>query len=317
MKKVHLTENKFTLLVENSIDRKVNKSIAYYARVSDFNEIRKIRATILNHIPNGRVRGGKWLPRIVSWFLLGTMPQSEYKRLNKFLGWLRDNKYPNSDINDTDWHNLPFSYIKEAYDDLLDNGQEQPSDVAKINKKVQKINGYTIRRIDSQEEGNYVGHVYGYAWCILDSYYDEAVDDCAVYIISNDKTLNTAKPIPTRVIKDKLNKMGYSEIADELYDGSEDYGGDVYEKSEYPREYFKIASPNNGLPPYDEYGLSAIVLFIGPDGDAYGIYSRYNMTDGDGNLFGGNKTNLSNYLGINLDEACPYVYIERNTDDED
>ena len=221
MKKVHLTENKFTLLVENSIDRKVNKSIAYYAKVSDFNEIRKIRATILNHIPNGRVRGGKWLPTIVSWFLLGTMPQSEYKRLNKFLGWLRDNKYPNSDINDTDWHNLPFSYIKEAYDDLLDNGQEQPSDVAKINKKVQKINGYTIRRIDSQEEGNYVGHVYGYAWCILDNFYDEVVDDCTVYIISNDKTLNTAKPIPTRVIKDKLNKMGYSEIADELYTAGE------------------------------------------------------------------------------------------------
>lgn len=302
-------------LNENTNDRRVNKLISLYYPDADFNKIRQIRADFLNYIPNARSRNEKWLYTVLKWYLDGDIPKEEVKRLDRFLGWLNSNELNDDEINNGDWHDLPFMWVKQTYDKIFppkENNVKIGTNNNKLkrindNNKLKRINGFTIRRIDSQEEARSLGDaVYNGEWCILDNLFNEEVDDCTCYIISNNKTYNRATPTPLRKIISEVKKLGYNDIANELkgflprnIDVS-DIAGDCFE------EYFDIADMNNGLPPYDKYGLSAIVVLIGGDKDLWGVYSRYNMP----NMFDGHfldEMELSKLIGMDIHEACPYV----------
>lgn len=293
-------------LNENTNDRKVNKLLKDYYHTDDFTKIREYRANFLNIIPNARSRNEKWLYRVLQWYLDGDIPREEIKRLDKFLGWLNNHECENEDVNNSDWRNLPFLWIKQVYDRLFPYKKAVSSN-SDLANKVTKVNGFTIRRIDSQKEARELGRaVYNGEWCILDNLFDEQVDECTCYIISNDKTYKRAKPMNIKYILKILRNIGQYEMAKELR--SEEIE-DVYELIEYSSicdEYFDLAFINNGLPPYDTYGLSAIVVLVGQDGDLYGVYSRYNLPNMyDGSLF--DKIGLSRLIGVDIDTVCPYV----------
>ena len=145
--------------------------------------------------------------------------------------------------------------------------------------------------------------VYNGEWCILDNLFEEQVDDCTCYIISNNKTYNRCKPMPLKNVIRLLKDLGYNGIADEINGLGLENVSDITEGLE---EYFDIANLDNGLPPYDKYGLSAIVVLVGEDGDLYGVYSRYNLPNMcDGNIL--DKLGISQLIGANIDDVCPYV----------
>ena len=93
-------------------------------------------------------------------------------------------------------------------------------------------------------------------------------------------------------------------VVDKIHTGYNAVRVDVI--TNYSEEYFDIAYLDNGLPPYDKYGLSAIVVLVGEDGDLYGVYSRYNLPNMcDGNIL--DKLGISQLIGSNIDDVCPYV----------
>ena len=290
-------------LNENAQDRRVNNLIKQYYPTADFDEIRNIRANFLNLIPNARARNEKWLCKVLKWFLDGQIHPKDYKKLNNYLGWLHKNIDPEEDYNG-DWEIYSYNCLMRHIDRLFPPKETLASNQITLEPKdkIQKINGFTIRRIDSQEEASKLAYsVYNGEWCILDNLFEEQVDDCTCYIISNNKTYNRCKPMPLKNIIRQLKNLGYNGIADEI-NGLKN-ASDI---TEYPEEYFDIAYLDNGLPPYDKYGLSAIVVLVGEDGDLYGVYSRYNLPDmRDGNIL--DKLGISQLIGANIDDVCPYV----------
>lgn len=294
-------------LNENSIDRRINKLIKDHFNLTNFNEIRKIRANFLNLIPNARAKNEKWLCTVLQWYLNGDIPPKENKKLDRFLGWLHRNPYPNKEINESDWSSLPFSQIKQSYDKLFNSDSSSAEKENVYNNKVQNINGFTIRRIDSQEEARKLGSsIYNNEWCILDNLFDEQVDDCTCYIITNDKTYSTAEEMPMKSIIRILKTLGKTNIANELEDFLEHENVCDITECECANEYFDIAYIDNGLPPYDKYGLSAIVVLVGDDGDLYGVYSRYNIPNMyDGCILG--KMELSQLINYDIDKVCSFV----------
>lgn len=302
----YLNENAKITLNENANDRKVNKLLGDYYHTDDFNKIREYRANFLNIIPNARSRNEKWLYRVLQWYLNGDIPREEIKRLDKFLGWLNNHRCDNKDINDSDWHFLPFLWIKQAYDRIFPSKEIAPNNSA-LTHKVTKVNGFTIRRLDSQDEAREVGQsFYNGEWCIFDNLFDEQVDNCTCYIISNDKTYASAKPMTIFSIIKILKKLGRNDIIGEINSLTKYDDSDVVDITNMSDDYFDVAYIDNGLPPYDKYGLSAIVVLIGPDGDTYGVYSRYNLPNMyDGQLL--DKIGLSQLLGVDIDTVCPYV----------
>ena len=292
-------------LNENAQDRRVNNLIKQYYPTADFDEIRNIRANFLNLIPNARARNEKWLCKVLKWFLDGQINPKDYKKLNNYLGWLHKNIDPEEDYNG-DWERYPYNCLMQHIDWLF-----SPKETPALNQitlepkdKIQKINGFTIRRIDSQEEANKLAYsVYNGEWCILDNSFKQQVDDCTCYIISNNKTYNRCKPMPLKNVIRLLKDLGYNGIADEINGLGLENVSDITEGLE---EYFDIANLDNGLPPYDKYGLSAIVVLVGEDGDLYGVYSRYNLPNMcDGNIL--DKLGISQLIGANIDDVCPYV----------
>ena len=124
------TINKYlgqNLIKENAQDRRINNLIKQYYPESDFEKIRSIRANILNLIPNARARKGKWLYKVIEWFLNNKIPHEEYKRFNNYLGYLHNNIDTEQIYNNT-WDNLTFNDIKQHYDELF------PSSGKTINK---------------------------------------------------------------------------------------------------------------------------------------------------------------------------------------
>ena len=293
-------------LNENTNDRKVNKLLKDYYHTDDFTKIREYRANFLNLMPNARSRNEKWLYRVLQWYLNGDIPKEEIKRLDKFLGWLNNNRYDNKDINDSDWHSIPFLWIKQAYDRMFPSRGNVLNNTP-LTRKVTKVNGFTIRRLDSQDEAQELGEtVYNGEWCILDNLFEEQVDNCTCYIISNDKTYASAEPMPLFTIIKMLKKLGLNDIVNEINPLTEYDYSDVTDITDWSDDYFDVADTDNGLPPYDKYGLSAIVVLIGPDGETYGVYSRYNLPNMcDGWLL--DKKGLSQLIGVDIDTVCPYV----------
>lgn len=304
----YLNENTRISLNENTIDRKVNKLLKDYYHTDDFTKIRGYRANFLNIIPNARSRNEKWLYRVLQWYLNGDIPKEEIKRLDKFLGWLNNHRCGNKFIDDSDWHFLPFSWIRRAYDRIFPPKEIASNNSASSNK-VTKVNGFTIRRLDSQDEARAAGQAfYNGEWCILDDQFDNEVYDCTCYIITNDKTYASAKPMTISAIIKMLRKLGRNDIVDEIYPLTKYDYSEVSDIAERSDDYFDVAEAdiNNGLPPYDDYGLSAIVVLIGQDGDVYGVYSRYNLPNmRDGQLL--DKTGLSQLIGVDINTVCPYV----------
>lgn len=302
----YLNEDTKIALNENANDRKVNKLLKDYYHTDDFTKIREYRANFLNIIPNARSRNEKWLYRVLQWYLDGDIPREEIKRLDKFLGWLNNHECENEDVNNSDWRNLPFLWIKQVYDRLFPYKKAVSSN-SDLANKVTKVNGFTIRRLDSQDEAREVGQsVYNGEWCIFDNLFNEQVDNCTCYIISNDKTYASAKPMTIYAIIKILKKLGRNDIVDEINDSVKYQDVDVRDIEDCSDDYFDVAYTDNGLPPYDKYGLSAIVVLVGQDGDLYGVYSRYNLPNMyDGDLL--DKIGLSRLIGVDIDTVCPYV----------
>lgn len=290
-------------LNENAQDRRVNNLIKQYYPTANFDEIRNIRAYFLNLMPNARARNEKWLCKVLKWFLDGQIHSKDYKKLNNYLGWLHKNIDPEEDYNG-DWGTCSYNCLMRHINWLFPSKEALASNqiTIKPKDKIKKINGFTIRRIDSQEEASKLAYsVYNGEWCILDNLFEEQVDDCTCYIISNDKTYNKCKPMPLKNIIRQLKDLGYNGIADEI-NGLEN----VSDITDHSEEYFDIAYLDNGLPPYDKYGLSAIVVLVGEDGDLYGVYSRYNLPKMcDGTIL--DKLGISQLIGANIDDVCPYV----------
>jgi hypothetical protein len=288
-------------LNENSNDRRINKLIKTYYPNSNFEEIRNIRADFLKKIPNARARDEKWLYAVLRWYLNGNIPKNEINRLNKFLGWLHKNKfYANDAIEISDWSLFRFEDIKYAYDKLfLNTNNINKNNTSNDYNKKQNINGFVIRRIDTEEEASMLGYtLFNKEWCIFDDF--EYMDGCNCYIITNNNTYKTAKKMPIKNIVKILNKMGYNEIANEISKCN-----NIIEISENFEEYFEIANINNGLPPYDEYGLSAFVVLSYDDGIG-SVYSRYNIPNmADGNFLTENE--ISTLIGKDINKVCPYI----------
>ena len=305
-----LTPRNRTALNENKTDRQVNNIIKEYSPTSSFDEIRQIRALFLNQIPNARSRNQKWICTVLRWWFMGKIPEKEKKKLDKFLGWLNDHDYPDPQVNNTDWSHLTFQDIRQAYQEMF---PELKPKEGGDRRKVKHINGFTIRRIDSDEEAQQLGMTtYENEWCILYGMFDEMVEDCTCYIISNDKTYSTAKPMGGGEIVRKLREMGLGQLADTV----QEYNDDVIGLTEDCDEYFEVAYGHDtrggndplkiGLMPFDTYGLSAIAVLVGEDGELYGVYSRYNLPNMyDGQLL--NKQQLSRLIQHDINDACPYV----------
>ena len=158
-------------LNENSNDRRINKLIKTYYPNSNFEEIRNIRADFLKKIPNARARDEKWLYAVLRWYLNGNIPKNEINRLNKFLGWLHKNKfYANDAIETSDWSLFRFEDIKYAYDKLfLNTNNINKNNTSNNYNKKQNINGFVIRRIDTEEEASMLGYTFfNKEWCIFD-----------------------------------------------------------------------------------------------------------------------------------------------------
>lgn len=290
------------IILENSHERKINSLIKSYFPNLEFNDIRKVRANFLNIMPNARSRNEKWLYTVLKWYLDGDLPKNECKRLNNFLGWLHNNQCDDLEINNSDWSNLPFLWVKQTYDKVL---PQKDIDVKTNNlntDKVKKVSNFTIRRIDNNQEAMELGRtIYNNEWCILNGSFDEQVDDCTCYIIVNNKTYDKAKPMSINNIKKILKKNNFNDVLKDI-EGC----NDIIDISECSDKYFKIANVSNGLPPYDSYGTSAMVLLVGDDGGLYGVYSRYNIPNMcDGTMF--DETSISQFIKQDIHTVCPYV----------
>ena len=306
-------------LRENSNDRRINKLISNYFPAASFDKIRKYRADFLNLVPNARARIERWFYVVLKWYLDGDIPKKELHCLNNFLGWLSKNNIQDEEINNTDWSGLSFSRIKQVYDEFLQKPQQNTNGNISYDK-VKNINGFTVRRIDNEDEANRIGWEFFHGeWCIFDSF-DEMVgeSDGIVYIISNDRTYKKAKPTPIKSVIDTLHKLGKDNMADEIDAYMKNMGEDdifmsYIKLSEIISDmegYFEIAK-SNGLPPYDEYGLSAIAITVYDDGMGGG-YTRYNLpNDCDGFL---DENELSQLIGVDINKVCPYVSNENITE---
>ena len=320
--RIIITENqlnklKKSFLNENSLDRKVNKLIGLVYCTDDFDKIRRKRADFLNNFPNARARNGKWLYRVMEWYYNDDIDYYDHSYLNKFLGWLQKNQYPDNIINDSDWSTLSFDDIKKAYSQLFSKLNIANENADK--SKVKEINDFIIKRYDSQEELHADHNEYAYEWCILDYAFNE-IDDCTCYIVKNKKTYNSSQYISVNDIIEKLEKYGFYDFSESLidywehnYNDDGDPNGSFNDLDKWKKvhEYLNIAetNPNCQLPPYDVYGLSAFVVLIGPDGMVNSVYSRYNSSNmTDGQLM--DEDELCNLLGISKNEfnqVFPYV----------
>ena len=303
------------LIKENSLDKKINKLIGYVYQTNDFDLIRKKRANFLLTFPNARARNSKWLYRVLQWYYDDEIPFNEQSLLNRFLGYLHKNEYPDEAINNTDWSSLSFNDIRNAYLSLYSNGNEQTNNLDA--KQVQEINGYVIKRYDSQEELRAESSEYNYEWCIIDGMFDEMCYSSTCYIVKNKQTYNKAHYTTVEEIIQMLRNYGEDELADNLYENIKDM--DPYDLQNedvadlttwgYIDEYMDIAeeNPSLKLPPYDNCGLSAFVVLVGKDGRLDECYSRYNMPDMcDGRFL--DEEQICNLLGIsNFSEVFPYV----------
>ena len=308
-----ITESK-TKLNENSIDRKVNKLISQKYNVTDFNEIRRIRSILLKKLPNARTRNEKWLPKIIEYMINREIDPNDYLEFNSFLGWLNKNDVDDNNINDPNFNNVPFSYIKNFYQNLMNNEAEKIKANADY-RKVKTINGYTIRRLDSDEEAQEAGYnFYQGEWCVLDGEYG-LIDECTLYIVTNNETYRrrtSSDVIPTyKTIIEKLVAMGKQDVAKRLFN---DINGEINERF-YPDyfddDYFECATLGTGLPPYDEYGMSGFVVMVGEDGHEYGVYSRYNLPNMlDGSFL--SEVEISELLQADFRQVFPYVERDDN-----
>ncbi len=301
---------KTNILLENSRDRKINKLIADNFNVTDFNEIRQIRARLLNRIPNARARNERWLYQILSYLIDGEIPRSQYKKFNEFLAWLNNNEAFDPNIEAADFNELPFRYVQQYYEatfyrDAINTAIEQ----GKITPKVNYINGFTIRRIDNADEALKLGKSIfkNEAWCIFrdEGLYEEMMGyESTCYVVTNDRTFGSAKSIEIEEISQMLKNMGENDLAENIliYDNGYCEGCESIETD----EYFKLASLDNGLPPYDEYGMSALVVVTYPDGKIHEVWSRYNIPHCyDGFIL--TPEQLSSIIGADINELCPYV----------
>lgn len=291
-----------TLLTENSIDRKVNKLIKLNFPSADFNRIRDIRAKILLKIPNARSRGGKWMCRVFQWYIRGQISPYEAVRLNKFLGYLHRNNCDDKKINDGDWSDLPFSYVRNYYREFFNSLEKDSTNYFEYSK-VKHINGYTIRRIDSEDEAfDLGGSIYNREWCIIDGLFDSMVGkNLTCYIITKDSTYNNAKPTTIETIISGLKMLERYDIIQEISGLSKNATVCDIDNE----DYFDLA-PDYKLPPYDTYGLSGFVVLVDKDGSIDEVYSRYNIPNMNDGLFLSDEY-MSYLLKTNILSVCPFV----------
>lgn len=299
--------NSNSVLLENSKDRKVNKLISDNFGTTDFEEIRRIRTKLLRKIPNARARKERWLYQILSYIIDGDIPPTQYNTFNDFLHWLNEHQADDPNIEAENFNGVPFEYVQEYYQNNMHKANPDETAKYKPTPKLNHVNGFTIRRVDSEEETEELGRTVfnGERWCILrDGLYYEIIGyEATVYFVVNDATFKTAKPIELEELSQILKSMGKDEMAEKIltYDDGYGEGCEAIEED----DYFKIVTLENGLPPYDEYGLSAMVVVRFPDGN-FNVWSRYNIP----NCFDGyiiTADDITKIIGANAYEIFPFV----------
>ena len=299
------------IISENSIDRRVNSIISKYANVNDFNKIREIRSEVLKMIPNGRAKNDKYLGAICMYYLKGELTNAEDRfRLNYFLGLIHKGVFrpKNGILAETDFDMASFSEVKERLEWFVPSRNSIES--YNLPEKVQKVGNYTIYRIDNFEDTKYVHSILNEAnWCIFndeDTFYAYTEGEVTVYLCVRDD-FERVHETTLQELVDRLNKLGMQSVVSEFYEEYDNYiiDGDIDDlayllsdvQDDIAEEILCKADYANGLPPSDDYGLSAMVVMVNnSNGNLSSVYSRYNLP----NMFDGfiiDYNGLTNILG--------------------
>ena len=270
-----VNENK---LNENSNDRKINNYIKQKFGLTNFQDIRNKVMEVYKVIPYARIFSGRYLLGVFRLLFEDKIPRNEYTILNKVLYTINHNWYNIGQHLDNNLNNL-------SIEELINFTNLDVSLSPKINyvEKTRKVgNGYTITHVDSFEEMDLLCDG---EWCIShdESTWDEIISEETVYLVQNEQMIEKFD------IDYEQNKEKWDEIFDsiEYMDDSE------------------LGSYKHGGTPYDLYGLSRFVVLVS-DWGISSCYSRYNIPNClDGDFL--NEKQLSELLGVNAEEAFPYI----------
>ena len=295
-KRVHISEEQYrrmfllkegterSMISENSSDRKLNRFIGKFLGTDDFGAIRDfLLRKVYGRFPSYRKETAD---NVIS--LIDTCYERGSGDFKK--GLLKYQSRIASDREDflSDARRYGF---EQAYNDF--DGQSNTSetvDFENSQKEIRTPNGYTVTRVDDQEEleERSLGR-----WCVADDksmFYEFIGSDGATVYLA---TADDAEDVYYYMIT-VTDEYGEEYLADDYYEGGENL--DISEIDTWSGQY-----------PYDGYGLSQLIVIVYPGGEL-SIWSRWNLQGGnDGGHTYLTPQELSRLIGMDCRKAFPYV----------
>ena len=273
-----------SVISENSSDRKLNRFIGKFLGTDDFGTIRDfLLRKVYGRFPSYRKETAD---NVIS--LIDTCYERGSGDFKKELL-----KYQSRIASDREGFlsDARRDGFEQAYKNYFGHLETSETiDFGNSQKETKTPNGYTVTRVDDQEEleERSLG-----SWCVVNDYgmFYEFIgsDEATVYLATADGAENVDPDTITVTDED-----GEKIPADSYYNGGEDL--DITEVGTWSGEY-----------PYDEYGLSQLIVIVYPGGEL-SVYSRWNLDGGnDGGHTYLTPQELSRLIGMDCRKAFPYV----------
>lgn len=272
------------MISENSSDRKLNRFIGKFLGTDDFSTIRDfLLRKVYGRFPSYRKEtADNVISLIETCYERGS---GDFKKeLLKFQSRIASDK--EDFLADARRHGF-----EQAYNDF--EGQSNTSetvDFENSQKEIRTQNGYTVTRVDDQEEleERSLG-----SWCVANDegmFYEFIESDGATVYLA---TADGAEDVDYDMIT-VTDEYGEEVLADDYYESGEDL--DISKVDTWSGQY-----------PYDEYGLSQLIVIVYPGGEL-SIWSRWNLQGGnDGGHTYLTPQELSRLIGMDCRKAFPYV----------